>query len=291
MAISIEFWGVRGSIPTPGYSTARYGGNTPCVSLERDDSDGRHVIVLDAGTGIRGLGNSLVQRANGDLKVDLLISHTHWDHIQGLPFFGPFFEKGNKVRILGPRQGKVNLVRILTEQMNQVVFPVPLRGLPAELHVEHVDETGFSVDGFEVSAHRLRHPATTLGYRLKPTGGGPEIAYLSDNELGIGGEYDVKPSWREDIVRFLKGTDVLVHDAMYAPDEVEMHRGWGHSSYEEAVALASQAGVDQLVLFHHRPEHDDVAVDAILESARALAAKQSSKLEVVAAAEGLKLTL
>lgn len=291
MAFSVTFWGVRGSIPAPGLGTARYGGNTPCISVELDDSTGKHVVVLDAGTGIRLLGNELTKRANGELVIDLLISHTHWDHIQGLPFFSPFFADGNKIRILGPMQGKVRLERILTEQMNRVVFPVPLKDLAAQLAVEHVEEGAFAINGFAVEGMRMRHPATTLGYRLKPAKGGPNLAYLCDNELGPGGNYDVGQSWREDIIQFLSGTDMLVHDAMYTPEQVEQFRGWGHSSYSEAVELAVEAGVKQLVLFHHRPEHDDSMVDAIVSGAQELAAKLDHKVQVTAAVEGLQLTL
>jgi phosphoribosyl 1,2-cyclic phosphodiesterase len=291
MAFTVTFWGVRGSIPAPGPATARYGGNTPCISVESDDSHGKHIIVLDAGTGIRVLGNELVKRGNGKLQIDLLVSHTHWDHIQGLPFFTPFFDRKNKVRILGPMQGKVRLERILTEQMNRVVFPVSLKELAAQLAVEHVDEGEFAVNGFLVEAMKLRHPSNTLGYRLKPAKGGPNLAYLCDNELGSGGNYDVGPSWREDIVRFLEGTDVLVHDAMYTPEQAEQFRGWGHSSYREGVELAAEAGVKQLVLFHHRPEHDDSTIDAIVGRAQADTAKLDHKVHVTAAAEGLQLTL
>jgi phosphoribosyl 1,2-cyclic phosphodiesterase len=291
MAFTLTFWGVRGSIPTPGIETARYGGNTPCISIEPNGSDGKKLVVLDAGTGIRKLGNELVKRAHGALTIELLVSHTHWDHIQGLPFFTPFFSRSNKVRIMGPMQGKVRLERILTEQMNRVVFPVPLKDLAAQLAVEHVGEGEFAIDGFSVQAMRLRHPANTLGYRLKPANGGLDLAYLCDNELGPGGEYDVKPSWKEDIIQFLDGTDILVHDAMYTPEQVNQFRGWGHSSYAEAVELAAEAGVKQLVLFHHRPEHDDSTVDAIVESAQADAAQFDHKVEIIAAVEGLQLTL
>jgi ribonuclease BN (tRNA processing enzyme) len=175
--------------------------------------------------------------------------------------------------------------------MNQVVFPVPLRGLAAQLAVDHVEEGQFAIDGFVVEGMWLRHPASTLGYRIKPANGGPDLAYLSDNELGPGGDYDVKPSWREDIVRFLDNTHVLVHDAMYTPEQLDRFRGWGHSSYSEAVELASEAGVKQLVLFHHRPEHDDSTIDAIVDKARAAAAVLDNRLEVTAAVEGLQLTL
>lgn len=291
MAFTVAFWGVRGSIPSPGLATVRYGGNTPCVSVERNHAEGRQLLVFDAGTGIRHLGNELVQRSDGEPKIDLLLSHTHWDHIQGLPFFTPLFDRGYAARILGPKQGKVNLERILTEQMRQEVFPVPLKGLAARLEVEHVTEGEFAIGGFDVAAKRLRHPATTLGYRIQLAGGGPKFAYICDNELGSGGEYGEEASWREDVVRFLEGTDMLVHDSMYTPEQMERFRGWGHSSYEEAVALAAEARVKQLVLFHHRPDHDDESIDIIAEKAKAAAAKLDNRLEVIAAAEGQQLTL
>lgn len=290
MAYRVTVWGARGSIPTPGPATARYGGNTSCVSVELDGADGDRLVILDAGTGIRPLGKALAERAgDGGVNADLLVTHTHWDHIQGLPFFAP--GRANAVRIWGPRAGEVPLEQILRYQMNPVVFPVPLDQLAAELTVRHVDPDPFEVDGFSVRAVRMRHPAVTLGYRLTPKEGGESLAYLPDNELGLGGEYDVGPKWRDDVVAFLAGTQVLIHDAMYTPDELDHHRGWGHSSHMEAVALAVEAGVRTLVLFHHRPEHDDVEMDRLLEEARGAAARHPGGLQVVAATEGQELTL
>ena len=291
MASTIKFWGVRGSIPSPGHGTARYGGNTPCISIEGQKSGGKRFLVLDAGTGIRQLGNELVSQANGKLEICLLISHTHWDHIQGLPFFTPFFDEGNSVRIVGPKQGKVTLSRILREQMNQVVFPVPLDGLAAHVEVEHVEPGEFVLGDFEVAAIRLRHPGDTLAYRIKPTSGGPVLAYVTDNELGSGGDYEVGPTWRSDLVRFLQDVDVVIHDAMFTPDQIEAFRGWGHSSYAEALDLVADAGVGRLVLFHHRPEHDDEKMDTLTEEAQAAAARMDGQIEVITAAEGLQLTL
>jgi phosphoribosyl 1,2-cyclic phosphodiesterase len=291
MPYRVTFWGTRGSIPTPGPDTNRYGGNTSCVAVEHTDGNGTRMLVLDAGTGIRPLGRELVARGNGTLNVDLLISHTHWDHIQGLPFFAPFFGEGNAVRIWGAQQGDVDLGAILRQQMHPVVFPVPLEGLAAALRVEHVQAGSFEVDAFAIDAFRLRHPGHTLAYRLRPEAGGATLAYATDNELGSGGKYEVGPSWREKFVKFLEGVDVLIHDAMYTPTELEQYRGWGHSSYEEAVALAGEAGVRQLVLFHHRPEHDDAAVDVMVERAREVAVAGGGEVEVLAAAEGMELTL
>lgn len=291
MGYQITIWGARGSIPTPGPATARYGGNTPCVAVTEHDARGERLAILDAGTGIRLLGRHLVEAAKGAATVDLLVTHTHWDHIQGLPFFAPFFGKGNAVRIWGAQQGNVSLERILREQMNPVVFPVPLDQLAAELTVDHVPSDGFEIDGFDVHTLRLRHPGNTLGYRLAPHRGGSSMAYITDNELGPGGTYEVPAGWRADLIRFLSGVEVLIHDAMYSDAELEAHRGWGHSSHREAVELAAEAGIGRLVLFHHRPEHDDDTIDALLAEARAVAADLGGTVEVLAATEGMELTL
>jgi len=290
VATRVVFWGSRGSIPTPGPATARYGGNTSCVSVETGN-DG-HLVILDAGTGIRLLGAELVRRAEaGAVTVDLLLSHTHWDHIQGLPFFAPFFGKGNSVRIWGARQGDVDLEVILRQQMHPVVFPVPLDELAATPTVTHVKDAEFSIDGFSVRAARLRHPGNTLAYRLTPAGGGASMAYVTDNELGSGGDYGEPQTWRRDLERFLDGVDLLIHDAMFTPEELARHRGWGHSSYEEAVTLAAKVRVGRLVLFHHRPERDDAGMDEVVERAGECAAKTGASLDVMAATEGMELTL
>jgi phosphoribosyl 1,2-cyclic phosphodiesterase len=288
MAYTVTFWGTRGSIPTPGAQTARYGGNTPCVAVE---GAGDQLVILDAGTGIRALGLHLVEKQNGAVKVEILLSHAHWDHIQGLPHFKPFFAPGNAVRIWGSRQGTTSLEAILRQQMDPAVFPVPLDALSAQLTVQQVDVPEFSIGEFRVRTMKLRHPGTTLGFRLTPVKGGPSLAYVTDNELGPGGHYDVPVTWRKDFVAFLSGVDLLIHDAMYTPAELALHRGWGHSTYEEAVTLAQDTGAKRLVLFHHEPEHSDEMMDGLMKSARAFAKKDGRPLEVLAALEGMQLTL
>ena len=284
----VIFWGTRGSIPTPGAGTSRYGGNTPALEVRHGTSNGVDGLILDAGTGVRALGQQL--SSNGTtVSMDLLVSHTHWDHIQGLPFFMPFFEPGNTIRIWGARQGGVDLEEILRNQMSPVVFPVPLDGLAAELVVNHIEPGEFELAGFQIRAMQVRHPGTTLAYRITPKGGGASFAYVPDNELGPGGDYDVPASWREAFVEFLSGADVLIHDAMYTSDELERHRGWGHSSNLEAIEIATEAKVKQLVMFHHRPEHDDDQVDVMLKETQEAAA--GSGVDVVAAHEGMEITL
>lgn len=289
MAYTVTFWGSRGSIPTPGAHTARYGGNTPCVAVE----GAGQLVILDAGTGIRGLGLQLAERQNGAVNAEILLSHTHWDHIQGLPYFKPFFTKGNVVRIWGAKQGRTSLETILHLQMDPAVFPVPLSAVAAELTVREVTsaEGEFEVGPFRVRAMQLRHPGTTLAYRLTPKTGGASMAYVTDNELGPGGNYEVPANWRASLVKFLDGVELLIHDAMYTGQELETHRGWGHSSIEEAVVLAAEAGVRRLVLFHHEPEHDDRMMDGLVADACAEAKRRSSPTEVLAAQDGLRLTL
>ncbi len=285
---TVTFWGTRGSIPTPGVHTARYGGNTPCVAVE---GGGGQLVILDAGTGIRALGLELVERQNGAVSAEILLSHAHWDHIQGLPHFKPFFASGNAVRIWGSRQGTTSLEAILRQQMDPAVFPVPLDALSAKLTVQQVEPGEFTIGEFRVRAMRLRHPGTTLGYRLTPSAGGPSMAYVTDNELGAGGSYDTAPGWRKEFTKFLAGADLLIHDAMYTPEELEQHRGWGHSTFVEAAALATDAGAKRLVLFHHEPEHDDGDLDTILAEARRQAKARGGSAEILAAQEGMRLTL
>ena len=177
--------------------------------------------------------------------------------------------------------------------MDPAVFPVPLDALSAKLDVEQVDGRGgdFTIGAFRVRSMKLRHPGTTLAFRLTPAQGGPSMAYATDNELGEGGHYSTPPMWRRQFVEFLQGVELLIHDAMYTPEELEDHRGWGHSTWAEAVGLAAEAKVKRLVLFHHEPEHDDQKLDQLLTAARKEAQQRGGPAEVLAAQEGMHLTL
>lgn len=288
MTYTVTFWGVRGSLPTPGPQTARFGGNTACVAVSGGPDQ---LVILDAGSGIRPLGRALESANRSRIAADILLSHTHWDHIQGLPFFQPLYRAGNTVRIYGPGQAGVKLKKILARQMDPVVFPVPLKALSAELSVTEITPDPFEVDGFRVDSVRLRHPGITLGYRLRPLGGGTSMAYVTDNELGSGGSYDVPADWRRQLAGFLSGVDTLIHDAMYSEELMSRRAGWGHSTPRQAVELAAECGVRRLVLFHHEPDHDDVVLDRLLAETRAEARTRAAGLEVEAAREGMQLHL
>lgn len=287
MTIAVTFWGARGTIATPGPQTARYGGNTACVEVT-DGSD--NLLILDAGTGIRSLGRALLAR-NGPagVRADIILSHAHWDHIQGLPYFAPLFMKGNVLKVWGPKQGDVAMETILRQMMHPAVFPVPLDALAATLEVEHVTETPFQTPGFTVRSMRVRHPAVTMGYRLERREG-RSLVYVTDDELGPGGDYRVGPDWRRRFEEFCGGCDLLIHDSTYTPAEYPTHTGWGHSTFVEAIELAHAAGVKRLALFHHDPEHGDEQMDRIAEQAREAAGRLGG-LEVFAAVEGQTVEL
>jgi phosphoribosyl 1,2-cyclic phosphodiesterase len=288
MSWEVTFWGTRGSIPTPGPNTARYCGNTACISIS--SGDGR-LVILDAGSGLRPLGHELMKQRNGIINADILLSHTHWDHIQGLPFFKPLSARDTSVCIYGAAQEGVPLKEILGRQMDPMVFPVPLNALAASLMVVEIEQGEFETDEFKVCSFRLRHPGTTLGYRLVPHSRGREVAYVTDNELGPGGTYEVTADWRERMVEFIAGADTLIHDAMYLDQIIQARAGWGHSTPRQAVDLAREGGCRRLILFHHEPEHDDDALDQLVADTRAYAARVAPGLTVEAAVEGLRFSL
>jgi phosphoribosyl 1,2-cyclic phosphodiesterase len=290
MSLRVQFWGTRGSIPSPGPMTVRYGGNTPCVELRTDDG---WLIILDAGTGIRELGRSLIERANGaPIAGDIFLTHAHWDHIQGLPFFGPIFQRGNHFTIWGSKSLETSIDRVVRDQMSPVVFPVTFEQLDAVIDFRELAAGESAGSGYQVSAFPVRHPGGALGYRFAAgNDGGNALVYISDNELNPTAKYDVPRDWRSRLIKWVRGSKVLVHDTMYTREEYDHHRGWGHSTYEDAVELALDAEVEQLVLFHHKPERTDDEVDRRMEQCRAIVTRRGRELTVVAAAEGLTLTI
>lgn len=289
MSLQVTFWGTRGSIPTPGPHTVRYGGNTPC--LEVRTTEGR-LLILDAGTGIRELGRSLIERAGGaPIEADLFLTHAHWDHIQGIPFFAPLFGKGNRLRIWGSAALERSVDQVVRDQMSPVVFPVSFEALAATIEFRSMTEgTPASEPGYEVMAFGLQHPGGALGYRFQGTGRDARaLVYVPDNELAPHPRYGATPTWRARMESFVRGASILVHDAMYTPAEYGACQGWGHSTHLEAVELALAAGVRTLVLFHHEPRRTDAALDACVAESRELVRQAGASLEVIAAAEGLTL--
>ena len=290
MTLRVQFWGTRGSIPSPGRRTVRYGVNTPCVEIRTEEG---WLVILDAGTGIRELGLSLQDRSDGaPLAGDIFLTHAHWDHIQGIPFFAPIFQRGNHFTIWGSRALEGSVDRVVRDQMSPVVFPVTFEELDARIDFSSIAAgERRSGRGYEVEAFDVQHPGGALGYRFRSPGSGQSIVYVSDNEIGAPEKYDSAPGWREQFVNFVRGATVLVHDTMYTTEEYDHHRGWGHSTFRDAVEVAMDAGVGTLVLFHHEPRRSDDELDQRIDECRALVRSRGGALQVLGAAEGLTLTV
>jgi len=281
-AATVRFWGVRGSIPTPGPSTLRYGGNTTCVELRV----GSEIIVIDAGSGIRALGGSLVREFGAaPISLTLLITHTHWDHIQGFPFFPPAFGKNNRIRVIGPKSDPDGLQGVFEKQMDgKRCFPVALGIMPAQISFEQLDKDQgiqFQIGEINVTSCPTSHPGGCLAYRFETPAGG--IVFLSDHETG--GDDESR------ILEFIKGAKILIADAQYDVSEMGTRKGWGHGCTDDVVSLALTAGVQQLYLFHHDPTHDDAFIDGMLEHAQTLVRQSGLPLKVEAAAEGCEISI
>ncbi|MEP7086277.1 MAG: MBL fold metallo-hydrolase [Gemmatimonadota bacterium] len=289
MTLTLTFWGTRGSVPAPGASTAYFGGNTPCVELRTGTNA---LLILDAGTGIRHLGRSLLERANGKpIVADIIFSHAHWDHIQGIPFFAPLYAAGHEFTFRSAPGALVGLEEALRTQMSAAVFPVTFDGFQAQVRFRALNEVERG-DGYALKTVALRHPGGATGYRISDgNSGAPALVYISDNELGHHDGYSSGPGWRDELVSFARDASLLVHDAMYTADEYERHRGWGHSRYEDVVDLALDAGVQRLVLYHHHPERSDAAVSEQIAACQKRASDRGARLEILAAAEGTTLNV
>jgi phosphoribosyl 1,2-cyclic phosphodiesterase len=260
MSMIVRFWGVRGSVPVPGRETVRVGGNTPCVEIRTAE---REVVILDAGTGIRLLGLELDRNPTERLISVLLFSHTHWDHIQGLPFFSPARLRHNRVVILGARHVDQKLDQILAGQMVGAYFPFTLEDLHADLLIKEVHDGERFVIGNSMSVlpRRLPHPGGVFGYRM--TYGGTTVVYASDVNHP---EEGLDPR----VIELSREADLLIHDAHFTPQEKKRHQDWGHSSWLEAVRVAQEAGARRLALFHHHPLHTDDELDVIERQAQGL---------------------
>lgn len=281
----VRFWGTRGSIAKPGPGTVRYGGNTSCVEVRTRAGT---LLILDCGTGAHGLGHALEAARTGPLRGHILITHTHWDHIQGVPFFLPLFVAGNEWDVYAPRGLRESVRETLAGQMQYTYFPVSLDQFAATVRFHDLVEGSFTIGDVRVTARYLNHPALTLGYRLEADG--VVLVYATDHEphsraLASGDASALAGEDRRH-VEFLTGADLLIHDAQYTAAEYREKIGWGHSPVGSVVAAARAAGAQRLVLFHHDPLRDDAALDLVVAEARRQAGPD---LEVTAAAEGQAL--
>ncbi|MBN2506382.1 MAG: MBL fold metallo-hydrolase [Verrucomicrobia bacterium] len=295
----VRFWGVRGSIPAPGRGTLEYGGNTSCIEVRADGE----IIVLDSGSGIRLLGHELASEFKvRPLRLTILITHTHWDHIQGFPFFLPAYDRKNHIRILGHEGARESLTRIFSLQMEGPFFPIDFKELPGHIVIEELQNGEFSIGRVRVRTVFTNHPGACLGYRLTTDQG--TIAYLPDNEpcylvhpqaraqLGELGRGSSAAQAQEDLTReFIRGAEVVILDSQYDAREYKSRMGWGHGCVDDVVRLAIQAEVQRLYLFHHDPDHDDAKIASMVDQARSLAAAHKSPIVIEAAREGGQCTL
>ena len=280
--ISVRCWGTRGSIPSPGPDTTRYGGNTTC--LEVCGADQR--IIFDAGSGIRPLGLDIVEK--GPNAIHIFLTHFHWDHIQGFPFFSPLYDPEDSIKVIGPKQKDIDVQNLFAGQMGPIYFPVPFSVVAAVMEFEHLNEGSYEVGEFELDVMRVRHPSFVIGYRIKVAG--RVICFIPDNELD-GTVYDLEPGFDKRIVDFVGDADLLIHDSMYTEVEYPKRLGWGHSTFEQSLRLAKEGGVKRLLFSHHDPTRTDYEVDALVAKMREAAARSGSGLEVGAAMEGIDYTL
>jgi phosphoribosyl 1,2-cyclic phosphodiesterase/CheY-like chemotaxis protein len=288
----VRFWGTRGSIPTPGPRTVKYGGNTSCVEL---DLGGDYIIILDAGSGIRELGDSLL-KTRERTKGHIFLSHFHWDHIQGLPFFAPIYLPENQFTIYGCENQEVKIGKLLADQMESIYFPVPLRRFGAGLQFHPIDEGNYTIEGFRLKTVHLNHPSNTLGYVIAHRQ--KKFGYITDNEFIT--DFTEKPKgdmrsqfdeYNLKIIDFIHDADVIIIDSQYTTEEYQAKRGWGHSHYETVLTVAMAANVKKCVLFHHDPTHSDDDIDTIVSHCREIIDHKGGKMDCIGAQEGMEISL
>ncbi|MBU3021832.1 MBL fold metallo-hydrolase [Aestuariibacter sp. A3R04] len=277
--MQLTFYGVRGSIPTPGRDYVRYGGNTACVHLSLADGTD---IILDAGTGIRELGNLLIKKQT---PIHLLLSHNHWDHIQGFPFFAPIYQPNREINITPGMTTMPEFDQIL-QQMQGSVFPVPASALTSQISIKPIPESidSWQIGGATITRLAMNHPGKGSAYTIEADGA--KVAYITDNEL--------YPPYKKEtdfltFVEFARDADVIIHDAQYMLSDMPAKSGWGHSVAEEAVKLAMASNAKQLALYSHDPERTDDDIDAVVAHCNEYTAIAESSVSVFAAAEGQSL--
>lgn len=260
----VRIWGCRGSLPTPGPATIRYGGNTSCVEVSLDDDS---ALILDAGSGIRPLGIELRER--GVRRIHLLLTHLHLDHLEGLRLFAPLFDKDARIDIWGPRSTVHSLEERIVRTFSPPLFPIDLRELPAQVSFHDVPNEPWNVDGASITGELVAHPGPTLGFRIENAGS--SFAYLPDHEPALGGPIAARTRDWISGGALAEDADLLLHDAQYSEEEYEARIGWGHSSIGDAIAFAHASGARRLLLFHHDPSHSDDVLERLQAQAETLA--------------------
>jgi phosphoribosyl 1,2-cyclic phosphodiesterase/ActR/RegA family two-component response regulator len=278
--LTMTFWGVRGTLPISRKDSQRYGGNTSCASVSFPDG---RLVVFDAGTGIKALSDSLVAAKRSRIEGTIFISHPHWDHINALPFFAPFYGQGNQFEICGPSHGDITMQALISAQMDGVYFPITVREFAASVTYRDLSEGEFEIGRVTVKTMLLTHPGNCLGYRL--VYGGRSICYVTDNELYPPDSDFYSEEYVERLADFTGDADVLITDCTYTDEEYPRKMGWGHASVSQVADLAWRARVKTLYLFHHDPDQTDAIIDAKLAGVRELLAARGADTTVLAPAE------
>jgi phosphoribosyl 1,2-cyclic phosphodiesterase len=284
--LSVQYWGVHGTLPVPGPQYTRYGGNTPCVSVE---VGGEPLYIFDCGSGIKRLSDKLMANPAERFSGRIFISHTHWDHINTVPFFAPLYLRGNQIELFGPYQGDLTIERAISAQMESVYFPVTIREFGARLVFRDLREEKLEFGPVTVETMLLSHPGYCLGYKLSCRE--RRICYITDNELYLPTDPRHNARYVERLADFVRGADVLITDTTYRDHEYPSKVDWGHSCVSQVADLAARAEVKRLHLFHHDPDQTDADIDAKLEEMRKALAQLGSRVICDAPAEGSALSL
>ncbi|HEY6822549.1 MAG TPA: response regulator [Burkholderiales bacterium] len=285
--VAVSYWGVHGTLPAPGAGYTRYGGNTPCVSVE---VGGEPLYIFDCGSGIKRLSDRIMAAGGSQrFSARIFISHTHWDHINTVPFFAPLYVRGNQIEIFGPYQGDLTIERAVSAQMESVYFPVTVREFGARLVFRDLREETLEFGPVRIETMLLSHPGYCLGYKL--TARGRTVCYITDNELYLPGDPRQNPRYFEQLVSFVKNADVLITDATYRDSEYPAKVDWGHSCVSQVAELAARAQVKRLHLFHHDPDQTDELIDLKLKEAREALGRLGSSVQCDAPAEETSLAL
>jgi phosphoribosyl 1,2-cyclic phosphodiesterase len=289
--MTVRFWGTRGSIPTPGRRTEKYGGNTTCLEIRH----GSTVVVLDAGSGIRELGESWLREFQDPIQASLLLTHLHWDHIQGFPFFAPAYQPGNALTIYGEERPSGGIRQLLGSQMQGDYFPTPLSAMRAKLEF-HATAPEFTIDDLQIRTCKLPHPGGSLGFRIEADGAvfilatDCELDLVAQNADEVQKDHNAERRYDPQFLEFFRGADLLVIDCQFLDAEYPLRRGWGHNPVACVVDLCMQVNPKMLALFHHDPQHtDEMVASMVMDVFQRLENRGARDMLIFAAREGVTM--